>query len=276
MLKLLLILGLGTGLSVSAAEVPNELKDIGIKEHLGATISADQLSFKDDTGAPVTLSKYLGKGKPVVLAPIYYGCPNLCNFLLNGFVESLQKMNWIPGREFDVVAVSIDPTEKPELASQKKQAYLAEYKKPESAAGWHFLTGDPAQIQKITSEVGFGYKWDAKEKQYAHAATLVILTPNGKISRYLYGITFRPTDLKMALLEASNGKIGTIIDRFLLFCYRYNPTTGKYSFYLTTLMQVGTVLTVVLMGTYLGVFWMRQRRQLAGINPAATELQQGG
>jgi protein SCO1/2 len=217
------------------------------------------LKFRDESNQEVQLSRYFNHGKPVIVVFAYYECPSLCTLVLNGLVDSLKKLEWVPGKQFEVVTVSINPKDKPELAKLKKEAYLGEYGIPEAAAGWHFLTGEEAQIKQFTDAVGFAYKWDAEEKQYAHGAAIYALTPDGRISRYLYGIEFRPRDMKLALLEASNGKIGTVIERLLLFCYRYDPKTRKYSVYLTKVMQTGSAGTILIFGGYLALFWRKQR-----------------
>jgi protein SCO1/2 len=255
-----LAIAMGWSPSVYAQEVPDELKGVGIKEHLGEMVSIQSLTFKDESGRSVQLSEYFKKGRPVLLNLVYYECPNLCNFMLNGLVTSLKTFDWTPGQKFEIVSVSINPAEKSELARLKKEAYMKAYGRPEAAEGWHFLTGEESQIQKLSAEVGFGYKYDEKEKQYAHGAAMYALTPTGKISRYLYGVEYPNKDLRLALLEASNGKIGTVVDRFLLFCYRYDPLTRKYSVYLTKLMQTGCGATVLIFGSYLLVFWRRQRK----------------
>ncbi|MFL5814383.1 MAG: SCO family protein [Bdellovibrionia bacterium] len=240
-------------------EVPAAMQDIGIKEHLGSKVSIESLHFKNEKGETVALKDYFPSHRPVLLTLVYFECPNLCNLVLNGLTKSLGDMEWEPGKQFDIVAVSINPNEKPELAAAKKEAYLKMYGKPETAAGWHFLTGEEPQIRQLASEVGFLYKKDGE--QYAHAAALYALTPEGKISRYLYGIEFKPTDLKMALLEASNGKIGSVVDRILLFCYHYDPVTRKYSIYLTRVMTGGMAGSALFFGAYLAVFWNRERRR---------------
>jgi protein SCO1/2 len=244
-----------------ATEIPDELKGAGIIEKPGSSVLLNDLSFKDENGETVAFKKYFNQGgKPVILSLAYFECPNLCTFVLNGLTDALKGLDWVPGEKFEVVTVSIDPREKPALAKAKKGAYLASLGKPQAADGWHFLTGDEDSIRKLADSVGFGYKWIAEDKQYAHSAALFLLTPDGRISRTLYGIEYKPKDLKLALLEASGGKIGTVMDRFLLFCYRYNPKTHKYSVYLTQLMQAGGAGTVVFFGGYLAVFWRRQRR----------------
>jgi protein SCO1/2 len=245
-----------------STDIPNELQNVGITEHSGDSILLGSPAFKDETGATVPLSTYFNpkSGKPVVLVLAYYECPNLCTFVLNGLVEAMKGVEWIPGKDFEVVTLSINPKETPALAKAKKGSYLASYGKPEAAPGWHFLTGEEAQIRKLSNAVGFNYKWDPEEKQFAHSAAIYLLTPDGRISRYLYGIEFKPKDFKLALLEASNGKIGTVIDRILLFCYRYDPHTRKYSVYLTKVMQTAGGGTVLIFGGYLAVFWRKQRR----------------
>jgi protein SCO1/2 len=247
--------------------LPKELNDIGITEHLGATLSAKDLHFKDDQGKDVVLSDYLVGGKPIILTLVYYECPNLCNLILNGLTDSVKELNqtlkWTPGKQFDIVAVSINPHEKPDLAAKKKAAYLKAYGNPESAGGWHFLTGEDSQIKKLASQVGFGYRYDAEAQQYAHASAIYVVTPEGKISRYLYGIEFPAKDLRLALLEASHGRIGTVIDRFLLFCYRYDPKTRKYSVMINRVMDAGVAGTVLVFGGYLAVFWLKERRKIA-------------
>lgn len=252
-----------------SGKIPDELKEIAIVEegHIGKKVSISDLAFKDEDGNDIRLSKYFESGKPVLFTPVYYGCPMLCGMLLKGVLESIQELEasnknsgWFVGGNFEIVTFSIDPKETPELARQKKASFIGALGRPEAAQGWHFLTGTEDQIRKLTSEIGFGYRWDPKEKQYAHSAAVIALTPNGEISRYLHGIKFQNKDLKLALLEASKGKIGTIVEQILLFCYRYDPQTRKYSVYLTKLMQVGCGATVLIFGGYLGLFWRRQRR----------------
>ena len=245
--------------SADSAKIPPELRDVGIQERLGNSVPVDLLTFQDEDGQKVHLSKYLSRKKPVLLAMAYFGCPNLCTFVLNGLVTSLKELSWAPGKEFEVVVVSIDPTETPTLARAKKRAYLESYGRAESEAGWHFLTGSAADSTQLGKAVGFGFRYDEKEKQYAHGAGLMVLTPDGKVSRYLYGIEYPAKDLKLALLEASNGKIGTFMDRILMFCYRYNAGSHKYSFYAMNLIRAGSAGTVLVFGGYLLTFWRRQR-----------------
>lgn len=244
-------------------EVPTELEAVGIQEHLGGQVSINDLHFKDDEGKDVTLSKYFSRGRPVLLAMVYYECPNLCNMLLNGLTDSLKSLDWTPGDQFDIVAVSINPRETPDLAAKKKAAYVKEYGRSGAASGWHFLTGQESQIQRLASQVGFGYRYDKQEQQYAHASVIDVLTPEGKVSRYLYGIEFAQRDLRLALTEASNGKIGNVVDRLLLFCYHYDPQTRKYSPIVSRIMQTGAGGTVLVFGGFLAIFWRREKRQMS-------------
>lgn len=240
--------------------MPKKLADAGITEHLGGAVSVGSLAFKDETGKQVFLKDYFKPGKPVLLNLGYYGCPMLCGMVLNGLVDSLKKLEWTAGKEFELVTLSIDPAEGPELAAKKKTNYLQSYGRPVAAPGWHFLTGTEDQIKKLTQEVGFGYRYDAEEKQFAHSAALIVLTPEGKVSRYLYGIEYPEKDLKLALVEASDGKVGTVVDRLLLFCFQYDPKQKKYSMIVTRVMQTGGAGTLVIFGAYLALFWRRERR----------------
>lgn len=231
----------------AAESLPPELEGIGIDEKAGAPISLD-LEFTGEAGERTPLKKFFDGKKPVILSLAYYSCPTLCGFIFNGVVTGLKNLAWSSGKEFEWVNVSIDPKETPELAAAKKQNYLAEYGRSGAEKGWHFLTGDEADIQKLASEVGFHYRYDAEEKQYAHAAGIFIVSPEGKLSRTLYGIDYPARDLRLALTEASQGKIGSVVDRLMLFCYRYDPKAKRYSLYAANLMRAGGVLTVLGLG----------------------------
>ena len=261
---------------VADNKIPDELKGVGITEHLAETIKFEGLNFKDESGKPVALSSYFHQQRPVLLNLVYYECANLCNFVLNGMVDAMKPLDWTPGNQYDVVTVSIDPKEGADLAMRKKTAYLTSLGKPQAASGWHFLTGQEPQIKSLAAQVGFGFRYNEAEKQFAHSAAIFVLTPEGKISRYLYGISFTDKDLKLALLEASNGKVGTISDRLLLFCYRYNAATGRYSFYVTKLMSLGGLVTTLLLGGYLATFWIRQRRLSLNAGGLAVAEHKGG
>ncbi len=244
--------------SYTAESIPPELEGIGVDEKLGHPIQLEN-TFKDEQGKEVQLRQYFDGKHPVILNLVYYGCPNLCGFLLNGFVEALKNFTWNPGQEFNIVTVSIDPGEKPELAAQKKEALLKVYQRQGANENWHFLTGEEAAIQKLANEVGFKYRYDIEEKQYAHSAVIFILTPDGKISRYLYGIQFSPRDLRLSLLEATQGKIGTMVDKFLLFCFHYDPKGRKYALMAGNLMKLGGVVTVLALASFL-VFQLRSKK----------------
>ncbi len=246
--------------AADAAELPAKLSGVGISEHLGEPVGIGKLRFRDEAGKDVALADYVRRGKPVLLTLVYYQCPNLCNMMLNGLVKGLKNLEWIPGNQFEIVSVSIDPSEKPDLAAQKKTAYLNEYGHPEAAPGWHFLTGDPAPIQELARQTGFQYRYDETSHQFAHASALVLLTPEGKISRYLYGIDFPEKNLRLGLLEASSGKIGTMVDRVLLFCFHYDPNANGYSVSAFKITRV--VLSAFALGllAFLGRFWRRQFR----------------
>ena len=242
-----------------STEVPAEMQGVGITEHWGDTIDLD-LAFVDDTGQAVTLRKYFDGKRPVLLTLVYYGCPNLCSFHLNGLSKVFKKMEWTIGDQFDVVAVSIDPAEKPELAEKKKSAYLKSYGRESAAKGWHFLTGSQENIAEIAKQVGFGYKWDEEGQQWVHAAAAYVLSPKGLISRYLYGIDFSAQTLRLSLVEATDNKVATLVDRLVLFCLHYDPAARSYSFYLFGVMRAAAALTVLVMVVVMGRFWWRQRR----------------
>lgn len=246
---------------------PRVLRQVGFEQKLGGSVPLD-LRFKDDSGRDVLLRDYFGR-KPVVLSLNYYGCPMLCTVTLNGLASALNVLtSFDAGREFEVVTVSFDPSEGPELAAQKKAAYLTRYKRPTAEAGWHFLTGDKAAIDALTGAVGFRYAWDEETKQFAHPAGIMVLTPEGRISRYLYGIEYAPKDLKLALMESSTGKIGTAVDQAILYCYQYDPMTGRYSASIMRIMRAGGVLTVLLLVGFIAFSLRRER--------AAAPLAAGG
>lgn len=259
-LGVLLSFGVTSSFSVAAVAVPDQLKNTGITEKLGQKIPLD-LQFTNELGESKKLSSFFEKadGKPVLLALVYYNCPNLCTFVLNGLVDTLKKTDWLPGRDFEILTLSINHKEKSDIAAQKKSAYLKEYGKPEAASGWHFLTGDEASIRSLADSVGFGFQYDARDGQYAHSAALMVLTPEGILSRYLYGIEYKPSDFRLALVEASKGKVGTVIDRLVLFCYRYDPNSRGYSLQIARTMKIASALMVLLVGIFLFVFWRKQR-----------------
>lgn len=246
---------------VQAAEVPAELEGVGITEHLGSRVRIEKYSFKDDQGQSVRLADYFQEKKPVILALVYYQCPQLCNLILNGLQSAMKDMAWTAGKEFELVAVSINPTETPELASQKKKNYLKAYNRPSADQGFHFLTGDESQIKSLADEVGFHYRYEPKEKQYLHTATLFILTPEGKISRYLYGVSFTAKNLRLALTEASRGMVGTVMDRILMFCYHFDPSKNSYTFQMWRVVQIVLTIQVIALGGILYKLWRSEKRR---------------
>ena len=241
----------------AAKDKPGLLSKIRIDQRLNEHVPLD-LPFVDETGKQVRLGDYFGK-RPVILALVYYECPMLCTQVLNGLVTALGVMNFEPGREFDVVAVSFNPREGPGLASQKKAAYMERYKRPHTAGGWHFLTGTEDSIKKLADAVGFRYEYDEAIKQYAHGAGIEVLTPKGAISKYFYGIEYSPRDIRLGLIEASEERIGSVTDDFLLFCYHYDPATGKYGAAVLKLVRLGGIATVLVFLSFLTVSLRRER-----------------
>lgn len=234
---------------------PAAIKDIGFDQRLGETLPLD-VALRDEGGNAVKLGDYFGK-RPVVLTLVYYECPMLCTMTLNSLSSALSTLSFDVGREFEVVTVSFDAREKPALASGKKKAYVSRYGRPGADQGWHFLTGDPAELARLTQAVGFRYEWDEETRQFAHPSGLVVLSPEGRITRYLYGIEYAPKDLRLGIVESSERRIGTPLDQAMLFCYQYNPATGRYGLLTMNLIRGGAVLTVLALGGF--IFTMRRR-----------------
>jgi protein SCO1/2 len=237
--------------------LPAALRDVGIDQRLNEQVPLD-LVFRDENGVARPLNSYFGR-KPVVLALVYYQCPMLCTQILNGLVSSLRSVSFRAGEEFEVVAVSIDPTETPQLALEKQKQYVKRY--GHGAAGWHFLTGDESQIKSLAGAVGFRYAYDPKTKLFAHASAIMMLTPQGRLSRYLYGVDYAARDMRLALVEASENRIGTPVDQILLFCYHYDPVTGKYGAAALSLMRFAGVAFVLILSTFLIIMWRRDMRR---------------
>ena len=246
--------------TVMTEKTPAQLEGLGIDEHLGDRVDLD-LSFRDEAGALVPLKSFFSGIKPVLLTIVYYDCPGLCNYHLNGVTAALKQVDWSAGDKFELVAVSMDPKETPELADLKKKAYLKEYNRPEAEKGWHFLTGTEENIQKLARQVGFKYRWDDIQQQYAHASVAYVITPDGRISRYLYGIEFAPQTLRLSLIEGSSGKIGTLVDQLILFCFHFDPAQNKYVLYAFNVMRGGALLIVVAIALILIPAWRRERRR---------------
>jgi protein SCO1 len=235
--------------------LPPVLKEIGIDQRLNEQVPLDAV-FKDDQGREVRLGEYF-KGKPVVLALIYYSCPMLCNQVLNGMLTSVRQVSFDAGEEFQIVAISFDSRETPQLAAAKKQTYVKAYNRAAADTGWHFLTGDDANIKRVTDAVGFRYKWDEKTNQFAHASGIFVITPEGKLSRYFYGIEYPPRYVRLGLVEASQNHIGTMADTLMLYCYHYDPATGKYGASVMNVMRVAGVITL---GLIVGMLFKLRRR----------------
>ncbi len=217
---------------------------MGIQEKLGVELDLS-LPLVNEKGESVVLGSFFNSQKPVILSLVYYTCPGLCNFHLNGVFEALKKVDWNPGEKFEIVAISFDAKEGPDVAKAKKQSYVDLYGRPAAAAGIHFLTANQETIAAITKKVGFNYKWDEPSKQWAHSSAAILVSPQGKITRYLHGIMFEPKDLRLALTEASDGKIGSFVDQMIWYCFMYDPQLSKYTFYAFRLVQLGGVLVVM-------------------------------
>jgi protein SCO1/2 len=245
---------------MSSTEPPKGLGDVGIDEKLGQKLDLG-LKFKDENGETVSLGKYYDGKHPVVVSLVYYSCPGLCNFHLNGVVESLKTIDWSAGDQFQYIAISFDPKETPELAKAKKASYMKIYGRAGTENGWHFLTGDEATIKQIASQIGFKYKWDPEQKQWAHASAAVVTMPDGEISRYLHGILFDGKTFKLAMNEAAEGKVGTITDKLIWYCFHYDPHQSKYTLYATRVMKLGGLATILVLGLILIPVWIRSRKE---------------
>ncbi len=246
--------GMHTGIMSPPANVrPPGLKHVGIEQHLNDSIPPN-LQFVDETGKTVRLGDYFGK-KPVILNLVYYRCPMLCSEVLSGLESSLKVLKFNVGNEFDVLTVSFDPTDTPQTATLKKADYLKRYGRPGAADGWHFLTGTQSSIDALTNAAGFQYQYDPKLKQYAHATAIMILTPEGKIAQYYYGVEYPPKDLRLGLIQAADNKIGTPMDQVLLYCYHYDPDTGKYGAIIGRVLQLSGLATILVLGTFVIVMF---------------------
>jgi protein SCO1 len=228
---------------------PPGLKHVGIEQHLNQQIPPD-LAFRDESGKPVELADYFGR-KPLILNLVYYQCPMLCGEVLSGLESALRILKFDVGREFDVLTVSFDPKETPEIAAAKKAELLKRYGRPEAAAGWHFLTGTQAAIDALTQSAGFEYEYDPQTRQFAHATAILVLTPQGRIAQYYYGVEFAPRDLRLGLVQASENKIGSVADQVLLYCYHYDPDQGKYGAIISRILKLAAAATIVLLGAFL-------------------------
>jgi protein SCO1/2 len=244
-----------------SAPKPKLPGNVSIAQKLNTQIPLD-LMFRDETGKVVRLKEYFGKGRPVLLNFVYHRCPMLCPMVLEGTTTSLTHLKFDIGEEFDVITVSIDPRDQPSTSFEAKEKYIRRYGRLKSAPGWHFLTAHETAIKKLTDAVGFQYAYDPRTDQFAHGAALLVLTPDGRTSRYFYGFEYKPRDLRMAIVEASEGKIGNTVDQLLLLCFHYDPTTGKYSRNALMFARAGGVATLLGLGGFIGLMFRRERRSL--------------
>ena len=241
---------------VSSA-IPAPLREIGFDQNIDQRAPLDT-TFRNEAGATVRIGDYFGR-KPVVLVFAYYDCPMLCTQVINGLSSALGVMSLNPGKDFEVVTVSFNPRDTPASATAKKAVYLERYKRAGAAEGWHFLTGDQPSIDRLTKAAGFRYAWDAETKQYAHPSGVIVVTPDGRLSRYLFGIEYGPRDLRLAIVEASEGKAGTPVDTLLLYCYHYDPMTGRYGFVIMRAIRMAGAATVLAIGAFIVVMVRRER-----------------
>jgi protein SCO1/2 len=239
---------------------PRELRSVKVEEHLDAPMPLDA-SFHDPDGKAVRLGDLIDGKRPTLLTFAYFNCPVLCSLILNSAASSMSKIPWTIGREFDVITISIDPHESAERAKSKRTALLADYGRPEAAQGWHFLMGTEAEIARVTDAVGYRFHYDEETKQFAHPGTLILLQPNGHVSRYLYGLEYPPNDVRLGLLEASQGKLISTVEQVMLFCYRYDAREGRYVVMASRLMQVGAGAAGFALLSFLALFWYRERRK---------------
>jgi protein SCO1/2 len=242
----------------TASTVPAPLREIGFDQNLNQPIPLD-VQFRDETGRTVPLRTYFG-AKPVVLAFVYYSCPMLCSQVLSSLTNTLRTLSLAPAHDFEIVVISFDPRETPGLAAGRKAEYLARYDRPGAEAGWHFLTGDQASIRPVTQAAGFRYAWDEATEQFAHPAGVIVVTPDGRPARYLFGVEYGPRDLRLALVEASSGKVGSAVDSLLLYCYHYDPMTGRYGLVIMRLLRIAGIGTVLALGIFIIAAVRRERR----------------
>jgi len=258
---------------VTASEVPAALREIGFDQNLSKRIPLD-VPFKDEAGRTVAIGDYFGK-RPVVLLFAYYDCPMLCTMVINGLASALDVLALEPGRDFEIVTVSFDPRDTPQRAAAKKAAYISRYKHPGGAAAWHFLTGDQPSIDRLTKAAGFRYVWDKDTNQFAHPTGVIVLTPDGRLARYLFGIEYGPRDLRFAIIDASNGKVGTPVDALLLYCYHYDPETGRYGLAIMRTIRAAGAATVLLLASFIVIMVRREKSfpEARSLKPAARDPQ---
>jgi protein SCO1/2 len=243
--------------------LPPGLSKVGIDQRLNEQVPLD-LHFQDEQGRTVRLGDYFHNGRPVIISLVYYNCPMLCGEVLNGMSTAFKVLKFTPGKEYEVVTLSIDPREKPELAAAKKRSYIEHLDRPGAEAGWHFLTGEQPQIDALADAIGWHYQYDPKIDQFAHAAGIVLVTPLGRISQYYYGVEFSARDMRLGIIEASGNRIGSLADQVLLYCYHYDPRTGKYGAVIYNVVRLAGAATVLILGSFLFIMFRREatRRKL--------------
>lgn len=244
----------------TATELPSQLEGVGIQEQLGKDLDLS-LPVTDENGQKTTLGAYFDGQTPVILSPVYFSCPGLCNFHLNGLTDALKQLDWSAGDKFKVIALSFDSRENSALAFAKKATYMKVYDRPGTENGWHFLTLDESAVKAFTQKVGFKFKWNEESKEWSHASAAIVATPGGRISRYLPGILFEPRDVKLALNEATAGKTGNFIEGLVLYCFQYNPHASKYTIAAFKIMKLGGGIMVLFLALWLMPIWIRTRRQ---------------
>lgn len=253
----LLMISFSVASNISVAS--DRLDGVGVTEKLGNYISMDTRFFNEH-GEEVEIGSLLNNGRPAVLALVYYECPLLCNLILNGLATAVSQLQWTPGNQYDIITVSISAKETPEMAREKKQAYIHSLGRPEIEQGWHFLTGTEDQIRKLADEVGYGFTWDEETQEYFHGSTLIFLSSSGMVSRYLHGIDYPEFDMRNALFDAANGRIGNTIERMVLFCFQYDANSGSYIPVAINIMKLGGAFTLLVLGLFLGILWFRDFR----------------
>lgn len=244
----------------SSSAMPQELAGVGIDEKIGQKLDLSTL-VKNENGQLVPLSSFFRSHHPVIFSPVYFNCPGLCNYHLNGLVDTLKSVDWSPGNQFDIVAMSFDAKETPEDAAKKKEIYLKAYQRSGTESGWHFVTADADTIKKLTEQVGFKFKWNEKVSEWSHASAAIMIAPDGTISRYLHGIQFEPRDVKLALNEAADGKVGNLADSVMLYCFKYDRHQSKYGLQVFRVMQLGGAATVLLLALWLIPVLIRAKRE---------------
>lgn len=262
----LLALALAATPAAADTSLQGPLKEVGFDQKLGAQLPLDAL-FVDETGREVALGTYFGR-RPVILALVYYDCPMLCNLTLNGLTSALRVVDLVAGGDYEVVVVSIDPRERAPLAAAKKAMLVDRLGARGDANSWHLLTGKEPEILRLASAVGFRYVYDERRKEYAHAAGVIVNTPHGTVSKYFYGSEFAPRDLRLGLVDSAAGKVGTAVDQLLLYCFHYDPQTGRYSAAVLNLVRLGGLATVVALGLFLALSWRRDRAAAPAPQPA--------